>query len=287
MPDSMIARDDGGGQLAADRAPARLAAVLGAGGIRGLAHAGVLSRLAELGVAPDAYIGVSCGALVASCAAALGWDGPRLAGAAARFGPLAALGPAARRPWLAGILARMGRGQAGEVERLLAELSGAGFDDLAAGVRWLGILCWDRGAGRERFFVTGRPVGRPPLAAAVAGSMSLPLLFPEVAARAGDQVLRLMDGGISRTLPVELAFAAPVAARRVVAVDLGVMTGRSERRLDRFGELERRRGACLRVVRPDLRRFGIVVMRRGDAALMVEAGRRAVTAELAAWCAGG
>lgn len=44
----------------------RLGMVLGGGGVRGLAHIGVLSRLQAAGIAPHALVGVSMGAVVAA-----------------------------------------------------------------------------------------------------------------------------------------------------------------------------------------------------------------------------
>jgi NTE family protein len=49
---------------------ARIALVLGGGGLKGFAHIGVLRALQELGVAPALYAGTSIGALIAAAAAA-------------------------------------------------------------------------------------------------------------------------------------------------------------------------------------------------------------------------
>jgi len=48
----------------------RLGLVLGGGGVRGLAHVGVLSGLGRLGIRPDVLVGVSMGALVTATYAA-------------------------------------------------------------------------------------------------------------------------------------------------------------------------------------------------------------------------
>lgn len=53
-----------------DDARPRLGVVLGGGGVRGLAHAGVLSALDRGGIRPDVIVGVSMGALVAAAYAA-------------------------------------------------------------------------------------------------------------------------------------------------------------------------------------------------------------------------
>ncbi len=261
----------------------QLALVLGAGGIRGIAHIGVLQGLAERGLRPQALVGVSSGALVAAVHAALGWDAGRLADSASRFGPVAALGLALRRPWLARIPRLAGRGP-GEMEAMLDLLSGASFEDLHHGVSRLGILCLDRLSGRERFFVTGDSRGRPPLAQAVVGSMTLPLLFPAQVATVDGVRMALIDGGIRRTLPLELALQPPIAARRVLAVDLGVMTGDRERGLERQAALQANRSSRVKVIRPALGRFGILLMKRGDPRRLLEAGHAAVTTSVASWC---
>ena len=94
----------------------------------------------------------------------------------------------------------------------------------------------------------------------------------------------LIDGGIRRTLPIELAAAPPFSARAILAIDLGVMTGERERRLDRAARLRARLEGRLRVARPAVGRFGILMMRRGDPGRLLAAGREAITAEVAAWC---
>ena len=49
---------------------ARIALVLGGGGLKGFAHIGVLEALAEAGVRPSLYAGTSIGALMAAASAA-------------------------------------------------------------------------------------------------------------------------------------------------------------------------------------------------------------------------
>ena len=49
--------------------PRKIAIVLGGGGMRGVAHVGVLKVLARHGIVPDFYVGTSVGSLIASMAA--------------------------------------------------------------------------------------------------------------------------------------------------------------------------------------------------------------------------
>jgi len=268
---------------------AGLTLVLGAGGVRGIAHIGVLQGLAARGIRPDALVGVSSGALVAACHAALGWDAARLADSAHRFGPLAALTLALRRPWLSPLarhLSMLPGGARGTwaVDSILDDLKQSDFDTLHHGVSRLGILCLDRLSGEERFFVSGRAEGRPPLLSAVVGSMSLPWIFPQQDVTVDGRRMLLIDGGVRRTLPIELAAASPFSARAILAIDLGVMTGDRERRLDRAARLRARLEGRLRVARPAVGRFGILRMRRGDPGRLLDAGREAITEEIASWC---
>src|SRR5262245_32944112 len=185
-----------------------LAVVLGAGGVRGIAHIGVLQALAERGVRPDALVGVSAGALVASCYAALGWDSRRLEASAGRAGRASRRAVGGRRRWPSPRGAGRARGGGGggglgEIGALLDELSRADFESLHHGVTHLGVLCMDGATRMERLFVTGRPEGRPELVHAVVGSMTLPYLFPCRPVMVNGTRMSLLDGGLLRAVPIE------------------------------------------------------------------------------------
>ena len=53
-----------------NRGPRRTVLILGGGGMRGMAHVGVLRALATLGIRYDAVIGTSIGALIGAMSAA-------------------------------------------------------------------------------------------------------------------------------------------------------------------------------------------------------------------------
>jgi len=261
---------------------ARLALVLGAGGLRGLAHAGVVQALHEGGIAPDAYVGASSGALVAACRAALGWEPGRIAEVAGGVSNMTLLSLAARRPFLREFRCLLKLSDP-RLEAVLEGLEHASFEVLHDGALYLGVTCVDLIARQEVFYVTGGG-GAPPLIDAVLGSMAIPVLFPARAITVGGKSVRLADGGLATTVPIEQAFLPPIAARRALAVDLGVFTGWSERRLGHFEEIKRRFGARLLILKPRVERFGTVHMRGHQARDIIAAGRDSVTCKVLDWC---
>jgi NTE family protein len=261
---------------------AELALVLGAGGLRGLAHAGVVQALHEGGIAPDAFVGASSGALVAACRAALGWEPRRIAEVAGGVSNMTLLSLAARRPFLREFRSFLKLSDP-RLEAVLEGLEHASFEVLHDGALYLGVTCVDLIARQEVFYVTGGDAA-PPLIDAVLGSMAIPVLFPARAIAVGGKSVRLADGGLATTVPIERAFLPPIAARRALAVDLGVFTGWSERRLGHFEEIKRRFGVRLMILKPRVERFGTVHMRGQQARDIIAAGRDSVTREVLDWC---
>ncbi|HET6373461.1 MAG TPA: patatin-like phospholipase family protein, partial [Candidatus Polarisedimenticolia bacterium] len=216
--------------------PARLTLVLGAGGVRGIAHIGVLQALTEVGVKADAIVGTSSGALVAAAHAALGWPVDRMAEYTARLGPGWVARLALQRPWLAGaqpLLALLN----GEADRFSEGLAKGSFQHLHHDIRYLGVTAVDLLSRTERFFVTGENLTGISLEDAVLGSASLPILFPGRRVETGGARLHLVDGGLSATLAIGRAFGPPVSSTAVLAVDLCVATGWNERSLSHQADL--------------------------------------------------
>ena len=261
----------------------RLTLVLGAGGVRGLAHIGVLAALWEEGCRPDALLGVSSGSLVASTYAALGWEPARLEALAHTMGRLAIFEVALASGRLPGELERVLGRRASWFGPIHEQLAGGEPHHLHHGVSYLGVTCYDLIARKERLFVTSGGSCMPTLLDTVLGSSALPLICPARALEVEGVSMRLIDGGLSRAVPVVSAFDAPFCAERVLAVDLQVMTGWNERALDHETKLRRRFGDRLRVIKPSVGRFGTILMKRGDPARLVAAGRAAVTPEIRAW----
>lgn len=251
--------------------------------MRGLAHIGVLLALWEEGCLPDGLLGASSGALVASTYAALGWEPRRLEALARSMGPLAILEVALAPGRLPEEVNRLLKWHKGWFAPIFGELNGRHFADFHHGVRYLGITCIDLVPRKERVFVNNGREPLPSVLDAVLGSSALPLICAARQVSVEGVSMRLMDGGLSRTLPVATAFEAPMSAERVLAVDLQVMTGWNERALDHQARLERRFGERLCILKPSLGSFGTIVMKRGDPERMIRAGYAAVTPQVRAW----
>lgn len=210
--------------------PARVAAqdglVLGAGGSRGLAHAGAIMGLERMGFDPDIVVGASIGAIVGGLyASGLSADSIWALTSTRDWQEL--FSPSARRPGPDGLprrpMFRLGvmadqavfpDGLVPEwrVNRLLVELfldpafrARGDFDALPRRFR---SMAADLRTG-ERFLIAEGDLAR-----AVRASMSVPGAFPPVTMQ-GHQ---LVDGGLADYLPVSAAREA--GARRVVAVDV-------------------------------------------------------------------
>jgi NTE family protein len=260
--------------------PEGICLVLGAGGFRGVAHAGVLLALRRAGVRIDSLVGTSIGGLVAASYAALGVAPEEIAARISRLttAALFAMGWALR-----------GRGRAlpGAAARAspflegLARLRNASFDRLHYGVRRLGLLAMSLPTFEEVFAATGGDRGIPLHAIAIGGA-SIPGLFPSVRARTGGRVLRLVDGGLSRSVPVEYALDPPFEAARILAVDLRVIRGFRERDPRRWARLEERFPGPLVRIRPRVEQTGTVFFRPGTGEELVRAGEESVTPEVLA-----
>lgn len=209
--------------LLVGEASGQQAVVLGGGGSRGLAHAGVLAGLEELGYEPELVVGTSMGAIIGSLYAAghspdevwrivLAQDWPELFVHMPRpVGPRRELrypqlevGIGVERP--AGLVAEW------RINRALVHLlfdagarSGGDFDRLPRRFR---SVAADLRTGEAVVIAEGD------LARAVRASMAVPGVFAAVV-RGGAP---LVDGGIANYLPISVARAA--GARYVVASDV-------------------------------------------------------------------
>jgi len=196
----------------------KIALVLGSGGFRGPAHAGVLARLEELRVPIDAIVGCSVGGVVGAYYAALGLRSEELLdhGFGVRARGLLSHGILMRHrvPFRSTLLR-----WAAPVRDRLGLLDGATFDTLHHGVREIGFLMLDL-ERRERIFVsTGREKGFT-LSEAVRASARLPVLFPPLVKEVDGLTRRLVDGALASPTPIGHAVAFPIAASHVIAVNL-------------------------------------------------------------------
>lgn len=222
----MTERSDARSASPGARSPGRLAVVLSTGGVGGIAHLGVLSRLQEAGLRIDVLIGASAGALVASYYAALGDPLSVLIEDAARttLGRLAAFALHLRRLPVPGHEARE---HCRRLEARLAALDAVAFDALRGPVRALGVLAFDWRRPGAFFACTGSAsTGSLSVGRAVRGSASVPFVFPPVRVEHGGRTHFLSDGGLVRSLPLEWAFMPPLSATHALGVQLPTLRRR-------------------------------------------------------------
>lgn len=191
-----------------------VALVLPGGGVRGMAHVGVIQVLDSLGVVPDLVVGTSMGAIVGALYAS-GYDGREierltreydLGAYVGRYAPRAprALGP--QRPLL---LWEEGEGGAFDLETAAAQEGR--INGLLAALMLRGNLLargdFDRLPVPFRAVATDLRTGgrvtlaRGDLAEAVRASFAIPLVFDPVQLDGHT----LVDGGLAENVPVRLA----------------------------------------------------------------------------------
>ena len=175
----------------------RVALALGAGGIYGYAHIGVLQVLEERNLRPDLVVGCSIGAVIGA-----------LYGAGLSSSQLEMLGTHLRRShWLDVTMTRMGVVSGQRLEGVLRLLTrDRRLEDLDPP---LAIVATDIQRGSKVVFTRG------PAARAARASSAIPGIFSPV--RLGEQLL--VDGALLERVPVDTARA--LGASRVLAVALG------------------------------------------------------------------
>jgi predicted acylesterase/phospholipase RssA len=254
--------------------------VLGAGGARGAALAGVLRRLRAEAIAFDAIVGSSVGAIVGAMYAGAGLDPDEMLEAARGLGPLSLLSFGLSR-WRLPLVSARAAAAAASLPASLSRLEEATFAELRHGVRRLGVLVYDL-LGRREVLILGGP-DRPaplPLPTAVKASASIPGLFPPLTARLEGRRRWLCDPGWFTAVPLEHAFAPPLRARRVIAVDLGLRVCRRQARPGYWDGVREACGDRLVVLRPRVEGSGTILPRRGDAERLAAAGEEAVESVL-------
>ena len=208
----------------------RVSLVLGGGGLKGLAHIGVLKVFAAHGIVPDEYVGTSVGSIVAALAAS-GLKPEEIERAALSLRRSDILDYN-----LKGLILRRGRVRSlykGEALRtwLKRHLPVDRFDRLYKPAYFTAV---DVTNCRE--VVWGGPESRlDPLVDCVAASCAIPGIYPPVEIDGRHYV----DGTLVDTLPVRFATAGP--ADLIIAVyldEVEVMTGEAVRGLGIGGILE-------------------------------------------------
>lgn len=223
--------------MSGQQEPMELGLALGGGGLRGLAHVGVLRALQDAGYAPDVVTGTSSGAILAALWAC-GWTPAQMEEVSRRLrsvelydsnltwgSVLAVVAQVLRLRWRPRRPVPQGVIQGQKLERLFGLWTrGARLEQLQ---RPVGIMAADVRSGRavvfcppayrervQRAMPAAIVVDKGSLAAAVRASIAIPGIFEPK--RMGPYIL--VDGAVKDKVPAEAARA--LGARVVVAVDV-------------------------------------------------------------------
>jgi NTE family protein len=241
--------------------------VLSAGGLRGAAHLGVLRRIVRQGIPLEVIVGVSAGAIVAAYYAAVGLSvdemidqAPVFRGRHILMHGLTLRSHASLRPYL--------RRFCGIIPQRLAQLEAASFTSLHHGVKRLGIVCHDIDRHHPRYFSTIDSCGVR-VADVARASAAVPGVLPAKTIMIGTDLVRLADGGLSDSLPVDFVRSPLLGATHVIVSDCRYSAPAPPDE-----------GDSLIYLRPDL--DGIRPLRAPGTALMraVVRGEAAVTADV-------
>lgn len=250
-----------------DATPFCIGIVLSAGGLRGMAHLGVLRRIVQQRIPVEAMVGVSAGAIVAAQYAGVGLSVDEMIGQAPVFH--------GRHILMHGLTLRLHASLkpylqrfCGIIPQRLKQLEATSFTRLHHGIRRLGIVCHDVDRNRPRYFSTIESCGIP-LADVARASAAVPGILPAQKMVIGTDVVRLADGGISDSLPIDFVRSPLMGATHVIVSDCRL-----------FADAPRFADDSLIYIRPDL--DGIRPHRARSAALIkaVRRGEAAVSAHV-------
>ena len=184
--------------------------VLGGGGMKGIAHVGVIKALEEASIRPDAIVGTSIGGLIgALLAGGLGWR--EMTEVALRLKKEDIVTVNRRAMWLGGVRAASVFLDTPFRQWLDNVLPTDRFEELMTPLR---INSTSLVTGKEVWFGNGHN-DEISLLDAVYASCALPVFFPP-ARIAGDY---LVDGGVINALP--LSEAEAWGANKIIGVDVG------------------------------------------------------------------
>jgi predicted acylesterase/phospholipase RssA len=247
----------------------RIGVVLSAGGLRGVAHLGVMRRLLGAAVPIDVIVGVSAGAIIAGYYAGVGLsiedmigDAPQFRGRHVLMHGMTLRAPRLVRPFL--------RRFCGIIPRRLKELEAGRFDPLHHGVRALGVVCHDCITNRAVYFSSVESFGVR-LSDVVKASAAVPGLIPTRPVAWGDRVVHLVDGGVSDGLPTRFARTDLGATHLIVSDCRRVATSTPTPDDERIV-----------YIRPSLNGAGSWQSPRGTLSATVVQGEAAVTDEILA-----
>ena len=254
-----------------------LSLALGAGGVRGMAHVGVLDVLTARGFHITEMVGASVGALILAFYAAVGMDVPTLK----RFGINLTSRHLLAWAWLRrapGPLRRRFLHRAGIIPESLDRLAAASGERLHHGVERIGLVAYDLVERREVFFHNLQEDFA--LADVTRGAVAIPRVYPPRDCSVGGRRMRLIDGGVTNLLPVDYLFAPPFRPQQILAVDVSNSARRREANLAKVDALRRAHpGTPVAVLQPDTLGRATLIYRRDELQSLIESGSRA--AELA------
>ena len=195
----------------------RVGLVLSGGGLRGAAHLGVLRNLVRHHIPIHVIVGVSAGAIIAAYYAAVGLtaneligDAPSLRGRHLVMHGVTLRAHTSLKPYL--------RRFCGIIPERLSQLERARFDVLHHGVERLGIVCHDVAANRPRYFST-LDHGGMSVSDIARASAAVPGVFPPKVVTVGRETMRLADGGIGDSLPIDFARSPLLGATHLIVSD--------------------------------------------------------------------
>lgn len=251
-----------------------LSLALGAGGVRGFAHIGVLEALADRGFTITEIVGSSAGAIIAAFYAAVGLSLPELR----NFG----LNLTSQHLFAWALLRRMPDAVrqkyahiAGIIPGHLAQLANLSGKELHHGVERLGMVCYDVKRREEVFFHNQQ--AEFPLEEAARGSASIPGFFPTRRCVVAGREYRLTDGGVINKLPVDRLFAAPFQPAQVLAIDVSnVEPLRAANRAKVEMLRQQYPDVAIEIITPDLLGKGTIIYRKEELQEIIEAGRKSL-----------
>ena len=251
-----------------------LSIVLGAGGVRGIAHVGLLELLIERGFRIAEMVGTSVGAIIISFYAAVGLSLSEMRELGLNLTSRHLLAWAWMRRAPRSIQLRF-ENRAGIIPTSLRRLAEASGRRLHHGVERIGLLCYDKSTRSEIVFTNVQD--QFPLEDATRGAVAMPGLFPPRQCVIEGRLLRLVDGGVTNRVPVEKLFEPPFRPEQILVVDISNHSWQREETMRKVEALEARHAEVpIVVVSPDTIGKGTVIYHRKDLQMLIEAGRRAI-----------
>lgn len=251
-----------------------LSLALGAGGVRGFAHIGVLEALVERGFTISEIVGSSAGAIIAAFYAAVGLSLPELRAFGLNLSSRHLLRWALLRRMPTRLRQRYAH-LAGIIPGHLERLGATSGRVLHHGIERLGIVCYDV-KRREEVFFHNLQAGFP-LEEAARGSASIPGFFPSRRCVVAGREYRLVDGGVINKLPVDRLFSPPFQPAQVLAVDVSNVQSIRDANYAKIEALRQQHPDIpIEVLTPDLLGKGTVLYRKEELAVIVDAGRKSL-----------